>query len=630
MKLINHKLLTSLGAIALGTSLLVACGDDPVDNDGNGGEGGAATGGSSDGSGGEDSTGGTGGGDPSTGGSDVGGQGGEGGEGTGGGPIVDPVAEITTQAAFLLDNAINVYGTLVASNGKIYVSGVTDISAVNVAQADGNLRLAVWRFNANGSLDTAWGDDDPLDGGTLRTGKLTSSIVNPGTSYDILELADGNFVVQYSGTAGPALVKLSSDGVFGTPVALEFGWSAAQRTDLNGLCVAAAATAECVDANPATVGSDCATPVVDQTACDAARAACTATTEAVACQAAWPAATIPLFTQRPAVPTSWGIGLDSSTTTEKIVVFAHGPAAKVSSGVQRTDNDRYINRVFAADFLQDGGFNGGKAFTHDVSNAKLSDGTRRGIVLADGKILSSGYTNMGTGKGNHIAVIKLLADGTLDQDFGFSDDPVTFPIVYGQTLTNPFLNLSPSPSTTPGAAEAYGVAVLSNGNVVTTGYGSSYYDVGTTAPDLVVTSFDNEGLDPAYGGNKDGLHKGAYGVQSEADTSPGVGLSASPYEDRGRHIASLTDDRTVHAGAYDGRAAIHVLTANGRSDTTVGGTGRLVFAYEGNLFGLAVSEDGLAIVATSTTRAKVVGTSLQNSRYAKTMVALVQVEDLDE
>src|SRR5690606_7045729 len=127
------------------------------------------------------------------------------------------------EAIGVLDNAVNPYGATFAGDGYLYVSSTIDVGMVTDAQSVVNLRLAVWRFTEDNVLDTSFGTN----------GVAVSNIANPGTSYDIVELADGSLVVHMSGGAfGVALSKLdvSDPGapVFSAPSTVEFGWTAAQ------------------------------------------------------------------------------------------------------------------------------------------------------------------------------------------------------------------------------------------------------------------------------------------------------------------------------------------------------------------------------------------------------------------
>ena len=363
--------------------------------------------------------------------------------------LAAPIVPLTTTR---MANTINPYGLLFASDGFLYASGAT-------LDATSDRVLAVWRFK-DGVLDTTFGND----------GVVTVGITGTETSYDLVEVSPGNFVVHAvtSGTAGKVyLVKLTKDvgGVyaFGTPAEVAFDWTDGDLTDWPGV-------------NP------------------------------------------------PAYATSWGIALDkSNAASSKIVVFASGAPAKgrlgkvggTQAGVQRTDNDRWVARVLADTLLPDPAFNGGKAFSADIDNLELGDNARRGIVQADGSIVAAGYTPVPGG--NNVALIRLLANGTADPAFGFG---TTAPGVPGLAKFNPF-------SGVPGGfAEAYGIVRQSTGRYVTSGYGISNFDVPSVNVDLLSFGVKADGLDPTFG------KLGAFVWQSEKDKSAGLG--AAPYTDRGR------------------------------------------------------------------------------------------------
>ena len=146
----------------------------------------------------------------------------------------------------------------------------------------------------------------------------------------------------------------------------------------------------------------------------------------------------------------------SQANIEKIVVFAAGAPPKVAAGnTQRTEADRWIARVLATDFTNDPGFNTGKPFWADGDGKNLADDARRGLVEADGSIVSAGYANFTTAGGVSVVLLRLKPDGTPDTTFGFGS---TSP---GQTKFNPFASVQ-------GASEAYAVVKQSNGRYVTT------------------------------------------------------------------------------------------------------------------------------------------------------------------
>lgn len=421
------------------------------------------------------------------------------------GPIDPPGrAAITPSATLRLADVLNPYGLTFGTDGALYASGAID---------DGGVRkLAVWRI-VDGELDATFGTDGVV---SLDMGGAVSS-------FDIVEIEAGKFVVQAVSGGQVWLVPLAKDGggafTFGEPVKVALGWA---------------------DGN--LVGWDIAGP--------------------------------------PPAYNSWGIGLDTSGAKKKIVVFAAGAPPKAASGTQRTDNDRWIARVLADTLEADPDFNGGEAFSVDADGAGLPDNARRGLVLPDGSIISSGYTNFGASAGNHVVVLRLKADGTPDPAFGFG----TATPLAGQAKFNPYLSVA-------GFSEAYAVGQQSSGRLVTTGYGTSNADAPSVAVDLVSFGVKADGLDTSFG------TLGAFAWQSETDKMAGVGNA--PYSDRGRDLVVLHDDRTVHVGNYDDHAAIFVLDKDGTPDMTAGKGGRFDYAHAGAFFKVALSPDGKRLAATT-------------------------------
>jgi hypothetical protein len=246
--------------------------------------------------------------------------------------------------------------------------------------------------------------------------------------------------------------------------------------------------------------------------------------------------------------------------------------------------------VLASDGSIDPEFNGGAAYFMN-SLGTFNDGGRRGQVLADGSILSAGYTSFGDGIGNHVMAIRLLPNGTPDPAFGFG---IAVP---GVVRSNPFIDDG-------GIAECYAVGIQSNGRHVSTGYGrataagfgSSLGWVTTDAVDLVSVGFTADGIDESYG------HSGTLAIQSEEANLGGT-------EDRGRDLVVLNDDRVVHVGRYGINPAIFVTLPDGEMDTSVGIDGRFDFAdafttAPSHFFKAASSPDGKLIAASTNNNAE--------------------------
>lgn len=476
------------------------------------------------------------------------GAGAAGAAGAGGGASTFDVLEV---ADHVVTSANDLRGLTYAANGKIYASGHSSADPENP-------ELVLARFDADGTLDEDFGV-----GGIV----LFDVAAGQEQSLGIVELADGELIVQANvadgnggentadqaggddmarpGGTNVVLLRFTSDGrlvtSFGTDgVALiEFGWPSASDAEW-----------------PA--------PTYDSS-------------ESGNSQWSWPG-----------YPhdQSWGIALDNSGEEERIVVFGYGPAkvGELDDGVQRLDNDRYIVRVLASTGEPDPSFNEGEPLALNTLGT-FSDGGRRGIVERDGSIVSAGYTNFGDGFGNHVVLVRLNPDGTLDQEFGFG---IPLP---GTARFNPFLDDG-------GMTEAYDVGQQSSGRYVTTGYGratgtdmpSSYGYATTDGVDLVSFGVTSTGLDSAYG------RTGTLAVQSEEH-----GLAST--EDRGRALVVLPNDHAVHAGRFGGDAALIVTTPDGEL-AAVGPDAGGVFRFphdtiDSHFYAIALSPDGTRVAATT-------------------------------
>ena len=294
----------------------------------------------------------------------------------------------------------------------------------------------------------------------------------------------------------------------------------------------------------------------------------------------------------PPTDTAWDLLVDPSGGGERLVVAGMGAATEASG---RTDNDRYVVRLNATDGSVDPAFNGGAPQVYH-SVGVLNDNARRASVEADGAILASGYTNLGTGLGNHIILIRLTPAGALDTTFGNFVDPTSSGTAVGLAaqpgvaVFNPFL-------VDGGFAEAYGAARQTNGDYVTTGYGGATANGGTStlgyastlAQDLVAFRVNSTQVDSSWG------NSGTQAVQSE-----GQGLPTD--EDRGRDLVLLADDRSVHAGRYGGVPALFVLTADGQPDIAVSDDGIIELPNsetDAQFFNVDVSADGRLAATTN-------------------------------
>lgn len=252
---------------------------------------------------------------------------------------------------------------------------------------------------------------------------------------------------------------------------------------------------------------------------------------------------------------SWGHDVDVS---DRIVVFA-----SLTDSV-RADRDRAVIRL-TPDGDLDTTFAGDGIYTVDIEGAGINDNPRGGLVLADGKILSAGYTPLTVpdplvGR-NHIALIRLNDDGTPDATF--DGDGVLVYDAFGST---------------GGMAEAYGAAVQSGDRYVTTGYGRAE----SAGPvDLVSFRFSSAGAaDNTWGSN--GLFR----------------IEIAGGDDRGRNLLGLSDDRVVMVGTGmqvvgTEDAMVVLLDENGDFDPGFAGGAPSFYEFGGadeEFFGVAVSE----------------------------------------
>jgi uncharacterized delta-60 repeat protein len=539
----------ALGLLALP---VMACGDDDDAHE-HGDESVAGKGGSSGGK--AAGAGGASAGSKAAAGGSAGGKAGAGGS-TG---IKEAYAAIEKVADVKHTQANDLRGITYSASGKIWASGHTDVDAAN-------RQLVLARFNADVTPDEAFDGD----------GFLIKDL-GPGDeqSIGLVELANGDVVVQaaVSDNKGGAAIPDTS----ATP-----GEDGKRTNGANVVLVRFTSKGELVKS----FGTNGVAPVLfgwkDSD------------------DASWPAPTYDsskeMENQRysgPGFPTdaAWGVRLDSSGDSEKLVVNGFGPARKVSSGEQRYDNDRYVARLLASTGKPDPDFNGGEAFTLHTQD-KLSDGGRRAFVDSDGTIYSAGYTNLGTELGNHVVLLKLKPDGTPDESFGFGE-----PDLPGVAIFNPFVESG-------GVAECYGITQQKGGRLITTGYGratgtdktSTYGYATSDGPDLVsfAVKADGSGIDTAWG------NKGTRAIQSEEHGLDGT-------EDRGRDLVALSDGRVVQVGRFGVSPAIFVLTPDGELDEAQGEKG--IFSYTpfettpSHFFGVALSKDGKHIAAATSNHA---------------------------
>ena len=423
------------------------------------------------------------------------------------------------------------YSRVAPHANKIYVSG-------HVGTTDANRQVVVGRFFADGTPDSSFATDGFLE---LNVTAATGS--GDENALSLTELQGGDLIVSTRATDADGgqsvyLLRITPDG------AQAAGWG-----DADGKVEVVFGTANADNA------------------------------------------TFPGFPGAAPSDLAWDVIVDPSVTTDRVVVFGIGPAG---DGV-RTDRDRYVARmtISATGATADPTFNGGEAYTF-AGTGTLTDNARRGLVEADGSIVTAGYTDPGAGE--HVVLIKLTPAGELDTTFGgFTQSTAIVAATPGIAVFNPF-------EADGGFAESYAVGAQSTGSYVTTGYGRATTRNGTTPSTLGYEISDGQDMvafrvvagtaaeeDLTWG------QGGQIAVQSEGQGFPTT-------EDRGRHLVILPDDRTVVAGRFGGNAAAFVLTDMGVPDTLVFGDGIIELpnaTVTSQFFGLALSPDGSRVAMTT-------------------------------
>lgn len=244
--------------------------------------------------------------------------------------------------------------------------------------------------------------------------------------------------------------------------------------------------------------------------------------------------------------TSWGL---TRLGDDKLLVVA----GQVGPG--RSDLDFAVVRLMP-DGARDVSFGtAGVALVDPASNA--SDTPKAAVELADGRVVVSGYTRVGSTV--QIVLFRLTPAGALDPTFGTA----------GVSVTSPLGNVS----------EAYAVGMLGNTRLITAGYGK---DTAEDKVDLIVGGFTPDGaVDRAHGNN--GL----------------VRIDVAGEDDRGRNVVGLPDGGALVVGsgkptATNLDAMVVKLTASGAPDTAFGPGGRKLYDLGGpndSFFGVAVSPD---------------------------------------
>lgn len=248
------------------------------------------------------------------------------------------------------------------------------------------------------------------------------------------------------------------------------------------------------------------------------------------------------------VSTSFGNGDD---VAEDLIVGADGSVAVVGSRFNGQSNDIVVVR-----YTPDGSFDAGFGVGEDdgtpngVVSISLGDGNDFGTAIAaqaDGKVVVAGYHEEGAS--TNMVVMRLNADGTLDQAFGTADDGTE----------NGIVNISLG----DGNDVARDVAIQADGKIVLVG--DSVVADGST--NIIVARLNADGsIDESFGQSEDGTPNGfvATSLGDGNDTANAVVLDA--------------DGKIVVAGsrvAEDGSSNILVARYDsaGVPDATFGASG---------------------------------------------------------
>lgn len=248
------------------------------------------------------------------------------------------------------------------------------------------------------------------------------------------------------------------------------------------------------------------------------------------------------------VSTSLGNGDDMA---EDLTVGADGTVVVVGNRHNGTSNDIVLVR-----YTNDGSFDAAFGVGEDdgtpngVVNISLGEGNDFGTAVAaqaDGKLVVAGYHEEGTS--TNMVVIRVNADGTLDQSFGTSDDGTE----------NGIVNISLG----DGNDIARDIAVQADGKIVIAG--DSVTADGSA--NIIVARLNVDGsVDESFGQSEDGTPNGF------------VATSLGNGDDKANALVLQADGKIVVAGnriAEDGSSNMIVARydAAGVPDATFGASG---------------------------------------------------------
>jgi uncharacterized delta-60 repeat protein len=244
--------------------------------------------------------------------------------------------------------------------------------------------------------------------------------------------------------------------------------------------------------------------------------------------------------------TPWGMGIANG----KVILFGSTPA----TGDGRVDSD-FVFGAFTSAGQIDSSFGQGGKLVIDVATA--SNTPRNVLVQSDGKILGTGYSNIGGII--QPSLIRLTAAGQLDTTFG------TNGVATHQVLA--------------GVAESYAVQMQGN-NYILAGYGRGADT--TEKVDMILYRFDATGKwDQTFG--TEGLTR----------------VDIAREDDRGRNVLVLPDGRILGVGsgkkdAVNVDAMVALFDKDGKPVTDFGTNGQLISDLGGPAdawYGVTLSSD---------------------------------------
>lgn len=403
-----------------------------------------------------------------------------------------------------VDTSVEAQDVAVQSDGKIVVAGT--------AHSSSTLKdFAVLRFNADGSLDTSFGDPDPLNPPFRRGYTITA--ISSGADWTrsialqtdgkilILGIGAGSVVVRYNtdgtldgsfgsggiaslgGNAPAREIKLQADGkiVVGGTTGINFG---VIRLNPNGSFDSSFGSGGMVTANPSGVkrGSGTAWSMVIQ------RVPVTTGEERIIV-AGWSRIsasdagvwTLMRFRANGATDTSFG----SSGIVKTTFLGFGGQARKVRIDTQNrivvagitysanSDCGPYVNDFAVARYTENGNLDG--SFSGGTQIVDVYGGSDNLFALAlqtDGKVVVLGYSGDRTPPlMPHFSLVRFNIDGTRDSSFGLLGDGIVMTDLYGYGSYGFALTVQPSDGKIIAAGGAYVAPSSTNrGDIVVARY----------------------------------------------------------------------------------------------------------------------------------------------------------------